>query len=56
MSTFPALIFDLVYWQIPIHESGKEKTAFATPYGLYEFNVMSFELCNVPTIFECMID
>ncbi|XP_077548319.1 uncharacterized protein LOC144161538 [Haemaphysalis longicornis] len=26
------------YWQIPLRESNKEKTAFATPGGLYEFN------------------
>lgn len=34
------------YWQIPLRESDKEKTAFATPDGLYEFNVMPFGLCN----------
>lgn len=44
------------YWQIPMHESDKEKTAFATPDGLYEFNVMPFGLCNAPATFERMID
>lgn len=30
------------YWQIPMHESDTEKTAFSTPDGFYEFNVMPF--------------
>lgn len=44
------------YWQIPMHESYKQKTAFVTADGLYEFNVMPFGLCNAPATFECMID
>lgn len=44
------------YWQIPMNEADKEKTAFATPDGLYEFNVMPFGLCNAPATFERMID
>lgn len=39
-----------------MHEVDKDKTAFATPDGLYEFNVRPFGLCNTPAMFEHMID
>lgn len=44
------------YWQVPVAESDRPKTAFVTPDGLYEFNVMQFGLCNTPATFERMID
>ena len=37
---------DLQKGQIPLEESSKEKTAFATPFGLYEFNVLPFSYKN----------
>ena len=41
---------DLVsgYWQTPVHEEDREKTAFITRSGLYEFNVMPFGLTGAP--------
>lgn len=43
-------------WQIAVDERDGEKTAFITPDGLYEFQVMPFGLCNAPATFERMID
>lgn len=44
------------YWQIPMASNDRDKTAFITSEGLYEFNVMPFGLCNAPATFERMMD
>ncbi|UYV61785.1 hypothetical protein LAZ67_1006539 [Cordylochernes scorpioides] len=44
------------YWQFEVDEKDRDKTAFITLDGLYEFRVMPFGLCNVPATFERMID
>ena len=40
------------FWQIPVHPNSREKTAFVTPNGLFEFRVMPFGLCNSPAVFQ----
>ena len=45
------------YWQVPIMESDKAKTAFRTSSGqLYEFNQVPFGLCNAPASFSRLMD
>lgn len=44
------------YWQIPMEESSKEKTAFTTPFGLFQFDVLPFGLHSSPATFQRMMD
>ena len=39
------------YWQVEVNDADREKTAFATRHGLFEFQVMPFGLCNAPGTF-----
>ena len=52
-----ASTFDLAerYNQVLVKEEDRLKTAFATEWGLFECNVMSFGLTNSPATFQRMI-
>ena len=44
------------YWQVPVREADQPKTAFTTPYGLFQFRVMPFGLQGAPATFQRMMD
>ena len=44
------------YWSIPMADEDKEKTAFSVPRGKFEFNVMTFGLCNAGASYQRMMD
>ena len=44
------------YWQVPVSEADRSKTAFISPLGLFQFCTMPFGLCGAPATFQRMMD
>ncbi|GFW48024.1 hypothetical protein TNCV_2402111 [Trichonephila clavipes] len=44
------------YWQVEIHPKDREKTAFTSGQGLWQFKVMPFGLCNATATFERLME
>ena len=44
------------YWQVEMDAADREKTAFVTQGGLYEFRVMPFGLVKAPATFERLME
>lgn len=44
------------YWQVPLTAQAHEISAFVTPFGLFEYTVMSFGLCNAPATFQRLMN
>ncbi|KAL0200340.1 hypothetical protein M9458_003527, partial [Cirrhinus mrigala] len=44
------------YWQVPLTTSAKEKTAFSTPSGHWQYRTLPFGLHGAPAKFQKMMD
>ena len=52
---FSCLDLQSAYAQVPMHPDEQHKTAFSTPFGLYEHTRMAYGLCNGPSTFQRLV-
>lgn len=43
------------YWQVPLDDDAKRKSAFVTPFGYFSFTVMPFGMVNAPATFVRLV-
>lgn len=55
-SYFSTLDFCSGYWQIPLAPEAREKSAFTTAEGLFQFRVTPFGLSTSPPVFQRLMD
>ena len=48
---FSTLDLAMGYHQVEVYPDDREKTAFSTPFGLFQYNVMPFGLATAPATF-----
>ncbi|KAI9555008.1 hypothetical protein GHT06_020301 [Daphnia sinensis] len=53
---FSSLDLESGFWQMAVAEEHREKTAFVTPDGLFEFLRLPFGLCGSPPSFQRLMD
>ena len=53
---FTTLQFASGYWQIEMEPTDKQKTAFLTTKGHFEFNIIPFGLTNAPLTFQQLME
>lgn len=51
-SLFSTIDLESGYNRVPVVEKDHAKAAFCKPVGLFQFNCMSFGLCNAPATFQ----
>lgn len=44
------------YWEVPLAQADRHKTAFTTPTGQYQYRVLPFGLHGAPATFQWLMD